>query len=149
MNLIASSIPGRLRLRDRAWRDAARLDELGASVTRWRDVLRVEANPKAGSLLIHYDATKLERVSFEARVTAIAAKTLAGRSTLPAGAASRRHGSRRVRANRLAKRGMLASLALSMLLAAAGAKRWHALTGVVFLHALGVHLWVHRHHLVR
>lgn len=145
MNLIASSIPGRLRLRDRAWRDAARLDELGASVARWRCVLAVAANPKAGSLLIHYDATKLERTDFETRVLAAAAKTRA----VGGGHPPRRPGPRSARANRWSKQGMLASLAVSLLLAAGGAKRWHALTGIVFLHALAVHLWVHRRRLVQ
>ena len=50
----------------------------------------------------------------------------------------------RLQANRWAKRTMLGSLAVSMALALQGAKRGHALTGLVFLHALGLHLWVHR-----
>jgi hypothetical protein len=44
---------------------------------------------------------------------------------------------------------MPASLAASLALAAAGAKRWHAATGGLFLAALHVHLAVHRRHLWR
>ncbi|HRP98130.1 MAG TPA: hypothetical protein PL143_17980, partial [Rhodocyclaceae bacterium] len=61
----------------------------------------------------------------------------------------RRGGTLRVRVNRVARRGMLVSLAASMLLAALGRKRWHTVTGIVFLKFLAMHLWVHRRHLVR
>ncbi|MDD5328515.1 MAG: heavy metal translocating P-type ATPase [Sulfuricella sp.] len=60
-----------------------------------------------------------------------------------------RHPSRRVRINRYAKRGMLATLPLSLALAAMGKKRWHAVSGGVFLAALGAHLAAHRRHLLR
>lgn len=64
-------------------------------------------------------------------------------------AGGRRGGTLRVRVNRVARRGMLASLAASMVLAALGRKRWHTVTGIVFLKFLAMHLWVHRRHLVR
>lgn len=165
MSQIASSIPGRLRLRDRALRDDARLDALGAAVARWRGVTGVEFNPRAGSLLIHYDAARLAPAACERRVAAAAEKLLGTnaqasaresvkrRAIVGAGEAVARHhhpgGTPRVRANRQAKRAMLASLAISLLLAGAGRKRWHWLTGVLFLHALAVHLWVHRRHILR
>ncbi len=44
---------------------------------------------------------------------------------------------------------MLASLALSLVLAVLGNKRGHWLVGALFLHALAVHLWAHRRHLFR
>lgn len=165
MSLITSSIPGRLRLRDRALRDDVRLDALCAAVARWRGVTDVEINLRAGSLLIHYDAARLTPAACETRAV-VAAEKLLG-SNAPAGAresvkkrakvgagktvAQPHHpgGTPRVRVNRWAKRAMLASLAISLLLAGAGRKRWHFLTGVVFLHALAAHLWVHRRHLLR
>lgn len=58
-------------------------------------------------------------------------------------------GTLRVRVNRVARRGMLVSLAASMVLAALGRKRWHTVTGLVFLKFLAMHLWVHRRHLIR
>lgn len=60
-----------------------------------------------------------------------------------------KHKHRVRRMNRWAKRAMLGTLAVSMLLALQGAKRGHALTGVLFLHALGLHLWVHRRNLLK
>lgn len=153
MNLIASSIPGRLRLRHCALRDAAPLESLRAAVAGWRHVQSVAANSRAGSLLIRYDAARLERKRLEARAVA-ATEKLVGTASAKVGAggtAAYPHhpgGTLRVRANRWAKRGMLASLGISLLLAGMGSKRWHALAGGLFLHALAAHLWVHRRHIL-
>lgn len=152
MSAIASSIPGRIRLRHVALRNPLRLQQLEDRIGEWGHVQSVAPNLKAGSLLVRYDAVALNAPEFASRCETALAELLPHTEAPASVAAPRllsRGGTRRVRANRLAKRGMLASLALSMLLAAAGSKRWHAMTGVFFLHALGVHLWVHRHHLVR
>jgi hypothetical protein len=151
---IASSVPGRMRLRGAPLHDPSVLDHLSGRIASWRHVAAVEANPRSGSLLVRYDAARLDRACCEQRALAAAANVLgtthvkvgAGETAQPAP----RHGApSRVKANRWAKRGMLASLATSLLLAAVGSKRWHALTGVLFLHALAVHLWVHRRHILR
>jgi hypothetical protein len=42
---------------------------------------------------------------------------------------------------------MLASLGASLIYAATGATRAHALTGAVFVACLGAHMLVHRHRL--
>lgn len=153
MSLIASSLTGRIRLRAAALREPARLERLRAMAMQWRGVREVCVNPKAGSLLIHYDPARLDRARFDARAEALVAQML-GTDTAPAASSALAeprpsHGSARIRANRHAKRGMLASLAASLLLAGMGRSRWHALTGVFFLHTLAVHLWVHRRHLLR
>ena len=54
-----------------------------------------------------------------------------------------------MRANRIAKRGMLLGLTASLLAAGAGRKHWHASLGGLFLASLSVHLWAHRRHLLR
>lgn len=160
MSLVASSVPGRLRLRDAALRDPQRLELLHGTLARWPGVLALEANAKTGSLLIHYDAMKLTRERCEVRALAAAGKLLGKARNVKevevgaGGTAAHAHhpgpgGTPRVKANRWAKRGMLTSLAVSLLLAGLGGKRWHALTGVLFLHALALHLFVHRRHLLR
>lgn len=53
------------------------------------------------------------------------------------------------RLNGVAKIGMLASLGASLALAAAGAKRLHIATGGVYLALLGIHMAVHRRHLLK
>lgn len=143
---VASSLPGRLRLRGTTLRDTAQSARLRARVAGWQHVSSVEANPRTGSLLVHYAAARLDPARFAARILHAAGQDS---PVLQKAAAEPRAGSPRGRANRLAKRGMLLSLTASLLLAGAGFKRWHALTGVLFLHALAVHLWVHRRHVLR
>lgn len=158
MHCIASSIPGRLRLRHPLLRDAARLARLSGDIRRWPQVGEVTANTRAGSLLVRYDAAALPESECRRRCTAAVAALLpepAAATRPPPGAADRIHrsgrhtGGKRVRANRMAKAGMLLSLAASLGLAAMGARRLHVWTGLFFLHALGVHLWVHRRNLLR
>ena len=144
--MIVSSIPGRLRLRDRTLRDARRLETLRADLSAMDDVESVESNPRTGSLLVHYNAEGIAQGVFEARVRLAMGNPCVATKPAPKVGAG---GTARVKANRWAKRGMLASLTVSLLLAVAGAKRWHAITGMLFLHALVVHLWVHRRHLFR
>lgn len=143
---IASSIPGRLRLRGDALRDAARCARWRRQVANWRHVSSAAANPRTGSLLVCYDSQRLDPARFAARVLSLVERASPAPGPAPA---PTRGGASRVRVNRHAKRGMLASLAASLLLAGAGLKRWHALTGGLFLAALAVHLWVHRRHVLR
>lgn len=173
MNCVASSLRGRIRLRHAALRNPDRLARLRQIIADWPQVREVTANEKAGSLLVRYDAIALQENDCARRCEAALAELLpartevppaparlapvvaeavpAARSTWPRAAApaAARSGAPRVRANRLAKRAMLATLAASLLLAALGAKRWHIWAGIAFMHALGVHLWVHRRNLFR
>lgn len=142
MSRIVSSLPGRIRLRDPALCQADRLARLRGVLAAIDGVLSVEGNVKAGCLVLHYEATRAAVERMESAVDAAADAEFA--RPLP-----RRHATPRVRINRYAKRGMLGSLAASLLLAAAGRKRWHAATGGLFVACLLVHLTVHRRHLVR
>lgn len=149
-----------MRIRHAALRNPDRLTRLQRIITGWPQVNAVSANPQAGSLLVLYDAMALREDDCARRCAAALAELLpssiaAGQTPLPAPAnaptATLWRGGKalRVRANRLAKRAMLATLAASLLLAATGAKRGHISLGLAFLHALGVHLWAHRRHLLR
>jgi hypothetical protein len=142
MNRIVSAVPGRLRLRDLALRDHQQLERLRCTIAAFDGVRSVDGNPKAGSLVVRYDVASLEPGRIEAQVEAAAAIELAKPATIGGG-------SRRVQVNRYAKRGMLASLGVSMLLAAIRQKRWHAASGGLFLACLVVHLGVHRRHVLR
>lgn len=169
MNLIASSLPGRLRLRAPALRRQAAQQRLVAGLTGLPGALSVAGNAAAGSIALTYDAARVAREDMETAALGVAQAVLgagvegeeaeaqaAGKAvaTAPAPAVgSRRAGfvapSLRVRINRQAKRGMLASLAVSLALAAAGARRWHVVSGGAFLVFLALHLTVHRRHLLR
>lgn len=165
--LIASSVAGRLRLRHEALRQPQRLQVLAQHLSACPAVTGVQAKPQAASIVVYYDCAQWSVAhscqQIEALVRQVLPELLA--SSAPAEPTStptiaplphghshgqRKHRKHRTRhANRWAKRVMLGSLALSMLLALRGAKRGHALTGLVFLHALGLHLWVHRRGLLK
>lgn len=143
MSLIVSALPGRIRVRDPRLRQPARLERLRASLAALAGVAHIEVNGRAGSLLLHYDPQQIGCDELEARVDRA---TLAALRVQPATGKSR---VRLLRTNRWAKLGMLASLSGSLALLALGQKRGHALAGGLFVAGLGLHLLVHRRHLLR
>lgn len=164
MSSIVASVPGRLRVRHEALRNPALLERLEAKVRACAAVTGVEAKASAASLVVYYDTAQWSEAQSHQRIGTVAAAVLPRKAAVasPVPSAAQRpqrpqHPARgllqgkerRLQANRWAKRTMLGSLAVSMLLAAQGAKRGHALTGLLFLHALGLHLWVHRRNLLK
>lgn len=160
MNWIVSSIPGRLRLRNRALREPDRHARLQALLEDLDGTLAVEGSINAGSLLMRYDAVRIDKATMEARVTAAAEKVLgaaeavraAPKAVEPAARERWTLGSRRAMARRLntySKIGMLGSLGASLALAAVGKKHLHAATGGLFTALLAIHMAVHRRHLLK
>lgn len=157
--MLAASIPGRLRLRDERLRQPEICRGLAESLRTIDGVLSVEARPAAGSLLLHYDAERCPRAAMEATALAAVDRVLPAAddapdfADAPTAAAPRPAGSsRRQRSrewNRVAKLGMIASLPLSLALAAGGAKKAHIVSGGAFTLLLLVHLIVHRRHLTQ
>lgn len=139
---IASSSPGRVRIRDLALRDRHRIAQFEAHVRRIEGIQELQANVVAGSVVVFYDSTQIKPRELEDRIDQLVDTVLAIPRT-------RVRRSLRNRANRLAKIGMLASLGGSLALAATGNKRWHALSGGAFLACLGVHIGLHRKVLLR
>ena len=136
---IVSAIPGRIRVRLPQLRDAVRLQRLRAALAADADIRDCEINPATGSLLLYYDPAATAPEVMESRIDqAVDAELAAPRPDTPT-----------VRANRIARRVMLGSLAVSLGYAALGRKRPHILAGGVFLAALAVHLSVHRKRLLK
>ncbi|MDV7212067.1 HMA2 domain-containing protein [Azotobacter beijerinckii] len=142
MSRIVSALPGRIRIRDRALRDRARLARIEEALAGFEGIDSLQPNPRAGSLVLHFDAARVEIEALEAAVDAAIDAELA-RPHAP------RRRSLKMQVNRGAKLGMLGSLAASLALAAAGKKSWHAVTGGLFVACLGVHLAVHRRSILR
>lgn len=142
MSRVASSIPGRIRVRDTALRQPDRLARLHAALQAVDGVHDVESKLAAGSVIVRYNAARFAPEAMETLVEQhVDAELARPRGKFPP--------SVRMRINRAAKAGMLGSLAVSLALAATGNKRWHAASGLVFVACLGVHLTVHRRHLLR
>jgi hypothetical protein len=143
MSRIVSSLPGRIRVRDKALRNPACLARTESALGSLDGVVALEPNLAAGSIVLHYAPDKTDPLRLESEVDALVDTALAAPHR-PPGARSPR-----MQVNRYAKIGMMGSLAASLALAAAGSKRWHAITGGLFVGCLGVHLGVHRRHLLR
>lgn len=142
MSRIVSALPGRIRIRDRVLRDCARLGRIEEALGRLEGIDSLQANHGAGSIVLHFDAARVDVEKLEAAVDQVIDADLA-KPHKP----HRR--SLKMQINRGAKFGMLGSLAASLALAAAGEKRWHAVTGGVFVACLGVHLGVYRRSILR
>ncbi|MBI2306368.1 MAG: cation transporter [Rhodocyclales bacterium] len=142
MTRIVAAIPGRIRIRDGGLRQPDRQDRLHLALAALPGVLSCRGNPVTGSVVVHYDAARVPAARMETLVEqAVDAELALPRDKAAIG--------RRLRINRIAKYGMLGSLGASLALAAAGNKRWHAATGIVFVACLGVHLATHRRQLLR
>lgn len=142
MSRIVSSLPGRIRVRAPALRKQVHAQHVTAALARLDGVTRIESNPNASCIVIHFAPSRVVIEDFDTLVEKTIDDVLAKPLT---------NGRRptRMQVNRYAKVVMLGSLATSVALAASGQKRWHAITGAVFLGCLGVHLGVHRRHLLR
>jgi hypothetical protein len=137
---IASATPGRVRLKAPDLADVSMLDGVVRQLTALPGVRTVRVNAHASSVVVTFDDAHIDADSI--------ATFVCGLIGTPS-AKPRSSKTLRLRANRYAKYGAMASLAASMAFAAAGNKRWHIATGGVFLACLGVHMAVHRRHLVR
>lgn len=150
---IASHLPGRLRLRESTLRDAARNRAISDTIAGWRGVAAADGNPRTGGILVRYDPAIVGPAEMEER--ARAAITPPPPPAEPAGEGDDAttgngygNGGRLRRANRVAKIGMLATMA-TMLAALAFSKRVHAAAGVLHVGLLMIHLARHRKGLLK
>lgn len=141
MTRIASSSPGRLRVKDPALRGRDCLSRVHKELAPLEGVRELRPNLVAGSIVVFFDHGEVSPAKLEQRIE----------QALDAALAAPRKARRSIhnRVNRAAKIGMLGSLGASLALAATGNKRWHAVTGGVFVACLGVHLGLHRKALLR
>jgi hypothetical protein len=149
--MIASFVEGRIRLRDEKLKNSAVVDEIQKRAAQLKGISDVSINQRTGSLLIFYDKAvlRLEQVLHILADYLDAAKTEWG--------LSQNYGhSPRIQRGRLrfgtvpvagpffcrkfVKLGMLASLAVSMLGAAAGIAALHITAGIIFLGFVGLHI---------
>ena len=144
MSRIVSSLPGRIRVRDKRLREPGKLRELSTELAKIDAITELQGNARTGSVVVNFDPAAIEIAALEAKLDAAVDKVLA--DTLKPPLLTKK------RVNRYNKIAMVGSLAASLALTMTRRKRWrrlHALTGYVFVANLGVHLYLYRKTLFR
>jgi len=146
MSRIVSSLPGRIRVRDKGLRDQAKLNELKNVLSQLSGVTSLHDNRRTGSLLLYFDRKAIELSVMEEKIESIIEKIL-GKAQKPQRLLSKKN------VNRYNKIIMLGSLGTSLIALKLARRRprirWHKLTGYVFVANLGVHLYIYRKSLLR
>ena len=146
MSRIVSSIPGRIRLRDKKLRNQAMLDRLKAELLKIAAITALEGNSRTGSLIVRFDKNSVEMTCIKAQIES-AVDDVIGKPAAHQQLLSKKN------LNRYNKIAMLLLLGTSLSsLSLAGRKRrirWHRLTGYLFIANLGVHLFTYRKSLFR
>ena len=144
MNRIVSSLPGRIRIRDKRLRDQTRLNSLKKELEKITAISELQSNARTGSVLINFDPDVIEITDLETKIDAAVDKILAEPLTPPL--------LTKKNINRYNKIAMMGSLTASLAFAVARQKRWrhwHRLTGYLFVANLGLHLYLYRKSLFR
>jgi hypothetical protein len=146
MTRIVSSIPGRIRVRDKKLRNQTTLDSLKTELFNIAAITKLEGNNRTGSLLVWFNKNVVTMSSMEAQIES-AVDLMVGKSSAQQRLLSKKN------LNRYNKMAMLLFLGTSLsALTLAGRKRrirWHRLTGYLFVANLGVHLFLYRKSLFR
>lgn len=157
-SFVASFVDGRVRLRHPALKKAEQAEQARELLAVLPGMLRVSANSRTGSLLIEYDPAQIsceDLLGLAGQWEAWAAETpgageenesgtTSGGLAGACGAARRRCGISRAQAIRFTNRGMLATLAASLVLGVAGRERGHVVAGGLFLLLNLAHLYTYR-----
>ena len=141
MTKIVSSIPGRIRVRDKKLRDQDRLDQLKNELSSIAAITELQEDVRTGSLLIRFDRNAIELVDIESSIDS-AVNTVIGMLPKPYTPLSKKNFNR---ANKLI---MLSSFGTSIAALAIPRRSfrrfWHQSTGWLFLANLGAHLYIYR-----
>ena len=144
MSRIVSSLPGRIRVRDKRLRDQERLTELKKELSKITAITALQDDVRTGSIVVNFDPSAIEIAVLETRLDSAVDQVLVERLTLPP--------ITKKQLNRYNKIAMMGSLAASLALTTVRRKRWrrwHALTGYLFVASVAVHMIIYRKTLFR
>ncbi|OQK17461.1 hypothetical protein AU255_06165 [Methyloprofundus sedimenti] len=146
MSRIISSVPGRIRLRDKILRDPIKLNELKKALSQIAVITSLQGNARTGSLLLYFDRNSIALSTMEANIDSTVEQII-GQAPKPQFLLSKKN------FTRYNKMAMLASLGASLIALRIERRksriRWHQLTGYLFIANLGVHLFFYRRALRR
>jgi hypothetical protein len=132
-------LPGRIRVRDQRLRDQKRLCELKQQLSKITAITAMQDNVRTGSIVVNFDADAIDITALEALLDSAVDHVL--HETLTAPPISKKQ------LNRYNKVAMVGSLAASLALTVARKKhwrRWHALTGYLFVASVAAHMVIYR-----
>jgi hypothetical protein len=135
--VIASFIDGRVRIRAEALTQTETMSLAKSLVGAGQGILKVEGNPRTGSLLVQYDPAVITRETL-LRAAALLEEQFGD---------ARRGGQRKIAAGPFTRKTELLLLSLSYGGTLAGllcGRRVHVLFGLMFSLLTGVHIWAHR-----
>jgi hypothetical protein len=146
MSRIVSSIPGRIRVRDKKLRNQTTLDRIKTELLNIAAITSLEGDNRTGSLLVLFNKNVVTLSCIEAQIDSAVDRVI-GKSSAQQRLLSKKN------LNRYNKMAMLLFLGTSLsTLTLAGRKRrirWHRLTGYLFLANLIAHLLTYRKSLFR
>lgn len=144
MSRIVSSLPGRIRVRDKRLRDQKRLSELKNELSKIAAITALQDDVRTGSVVVNFDPSAIEIAALETLLDYAVDQVVVERLILPP--------ITKKQLNRYNKIAMMVSLAASLALTVARRKRWkrwHALTGYMFVASVAVHMIIYRKTLFR
>jgi hypothetical protein len=131
-------------VRDKRLRDQERLAELKKELSKITAITALQDDVRTGSIVVNFDPSAIEIAVLETRLDSAVDQVLVERLTLPP--------ITKKQLNRYNKIAMMGSLAASLALTTARQKRWrrwHALTGYLFVASVAVHMIIYRKTLFR
>lgn len=146
MSTIVSSLPGRIRVRDKGLRDREKLDRLKSALSEIAAITELQDNVRTGSVLLRFDRHAVALPEMEASINAAIDRVI-GKPPTPERLFSPKN------LNRYNKIAMLATLGASLFALTTSPRkrriRWHKITGYLFVANLAAHLFTYRKSLSR
>lgn len=146
MSRIVSSVPGRIRIRDKGLRDQEKINAVKQELSNIAVITALQDNVRTGSILVRFDRRAIELSVIEENIDALLDKVI-GKASRPQRLLTKKNINRY---NKIIMLGSLGSSLLALRMARRKPRiRWHRLTGYLFLANLGVHFYIYRKSLVR
>lgn len=139
--MIVSTVEGRMRVRANRLKTKKIAESVQEKINTLPGVSSVRINPKACSIVVHFDASKVDSEDLEDQVVDFCTPRANGEKNNGKTLSKR--------ANQATKVGMMATLATSLAYGFMGNKKQHVLYGKVFVAFAGMHMLKHSSRLLR
>ena len=128
--MVASAIPGRIRVRANHLTDQRLLSQAKKAIYRLEGIKDIRTNQGAGSLTVYYDINEMSEWEMEDRVESIC----------QSGSSRRVSQKNNSQMGKITKIGMVATLIPTVAYAVAGKKKYHIYAGTAFVCFAALHM---------